>query len=140
MLRARNSSEHLTVFVPASRARRFLATPLHEIISSLCCMPRRSRREAFDFPGDKSRLGKRTLRMEARTNPKSRLPSRRVTEGLARATQPLAPASNESINAAVHLPMIDLLGAEIFKKTPCAVGLKPGGRYVAKDMYEVGGI
>ena len=30
--------------------------------------------------------------------------------------------------------------AEIFKKTPCVADLKPGGRYVAKDMYEVGGI
>jgi len=89
---------------------------------------------------NKGRLGKRTLRMDARTNIKSRLPSRRVTEGRARATQPLAPASNESTNAALHLPAIDLLDAEIFKKTPCAAGLKPGGRYVAKDLYEVGGL
>jgi dihydroxyacid dehydratase/phosphogluconate dehydratase len=78
--------------------------------------------------------------MDARTNIKSRLPSRRVTEGRARATQPLAPASNESTNAALHLPAIDLPDAEIFKKTPCVAGLKPGGRYVAKDLYEVGGL
>jgi len=30
--------------------------------------------------------------------------------------------------------------AEIFKKTPCVAELKPVGRYVAKDMSEVGGI
>ena len=30
--------------------------------------------------------------------------------------------------------------AEIFKKTPYVADLKPGGRYVAKDMFEVGGI
>src|SRR5436305_6427619 len=30
--------------------------------------------------------------------------------------------------------------AEIFKKTPYVADLKPGGRYVAKDMFAVGGI
>src|SRR6202007_2073874 len=30
--------------------------------------------------------------------------------------------------------------AEIFKKTPYVAYLKPGGRYVAKDMFEAGGI
>ena len=30
--------------------------------------------------------------------------------------------------------------AEIFKKTPYVADLKPGGRYVAKDMFEAGGI
>ena len=30
--------------------------------------------------------------------------------------------------------------AEIFKKTPYIADLKPGGKYVAKDLFEVGGI
>jgi dihydroxy-acid dehydratase len=30
--------------------------------------------------------------------------------------------------------------AEIFRRTPYIADLKPGGRYVAKDMFEVGGI
>src|SRR4029453_14615547 len=30
--------------------------------------------------------------------------------------------------------------AEVFKKTPYVADLKPGGRYVAKDMFEAGGI
>ena len=30
--------------------------------------------------------------------------------------------------------------AEVFKRTPYVADLKPGGRYVAKDMFEVGGI
>ena len=30
--------------------------------------------------------------------------------------------------------------AEIFKRTPYIADLKPGGKYVAKDMFEVGGI
>lgn len=58
-------------------------------------------------------------------------------------------ASGGSTNAALHLPAIahecgikfDLFDvAEIFKKTPYIADLKPGGRYVAKDMFEVGGI
>jgi dihydroxy-acid dehydratase len=58
-------------------------------------------------------------------------------------------ASGGSTNAALHLPAIaheagikfDLFDvAEIFKRTPYIADLKPGGRYVAKDMFEVGGI
>ncbi len=30
--------------------------------------------------------------------------------------------------------------AEVFKRTPYVADLKPGGRFVAKDMVEVGGI
>jgi dihydroxyacid dehydratase/phosphogluconate dehydratase len=58
-------------------------------------------------------------------------------------------ASGGSTNAALHLPIIvhecgikfDLFDVgEIFKKTPYVADLKPGGRYVAKDMIEAGGI
>ncbi|MCB5175693.1 MULTISPECIES: dihydroxy-acid dehydratase [Microvirga] len=58
-------------------------------------------------------------------------------------------ASGGSTNAALHLPAIaheagikfDLFDvADIFKRTPYIADLKPGGRYVAKDMFEVGGI
>ena len=58
-------------------------------------------------------------------------------------------ASGGSTNAALHLPAIaheagidfDLFEvAEIFRKTPYIADLKPGGRFVAKDMYEVGGM
>ena len=58
-------------------------------------------------------------------------------------------ASGGSTNAALHLPAIahecgiefDLFDvAEIFKRTPYIADLKPGGRYVAKDMYEAGGV
>ena len=30
--------------------------------------------------------------------------------------------------------------AKIFKKTPYLADLKPGGKYVAKDMWEAGGV
>jgi dihydroxy-acid dehydratase len=58
-------------------------------------------------------------------------------------------ATGGSTNAALHLPAIaheagidfDLFAvAEIFKKTPYIADLKPGGKYVAKDLYEVGGV
>jgi len=58
-------------------------------------------------------------------------------------------ASGGSTNAALHLPAIahecglkfDLFDvAEIFKRTPYIADLKPGGRYVAKDLFEAGGI
>lgn len=54
-----------------------------------------------------------------------------------------------STNAALHLPaMAHEAGidfdihdvGEIFQKTPYIADLKPGGRFLAKDMYEVGGI
>ena len=58
-------------------------------------------------------------------------------------------ASGGSTNAALHLPAIaneagidfDLTAvAEIFRKTPYLADLKPAGRYVAKDLYEAGGV
>jgi len=58
-------------------------------------------------------------------------------------------ATGGSTNAALHLPAIaheagikfDLFDvAEIFKKTPYIADLKPGGKYVAKDLFEVGGV
>ena len=58
-------------------------------------------------------------------------------------------ATGGSTNAALHLPAIahecgiefDLFDvAEVFKRTPYIADLKPGGRYVAKDMFEAGGV
>ena len=58
-------------------------------------------------------------------------------------------ASGGSTNAALHLPAIaheagiefNLFDvAEVFKRTPYIADLKPGGRYVAKDLFEAGGI
>ncbi len=58
-------------------------------------------------------------------------------------------ATGGSTNAALHLPAManeagvdfDLFDvAEIFKRTPYIADLKPGGKYVAKDVYEIGGV
>ncbi|NBB96973.1 MAG: dihydroxy-acid dehydratase [Alphaproteobacteria bacterium] len=54
-----------------------------------------------------------------------------------------------STNAGLHLPAIaheagidfDLMDVcDIFRDTPYFVNLKPGGEYVAKDLYEAGGL
>ncbi len=58
-------------------------------------------------------------------------------------------ATGGSTNAALHLPamahecgidynLFDV--AETFKSTPYIADLKPGGKYVAKDMHEAGGV
>lgn len=58
-------------------------------------------------------------------------------------------ASGGSTNAGLHLPAIaheagirftldDV--AAIFKETPYIADMKPGGKYVAKDLYDIGGI
>ena len=58
-------------------------------------------------------------------------------------------ASGGSTNAGLHLPAIahecgikfDLNDvAELFRSTPYIGDLKPGGKYVAKDLYEAGGL
>ncbi len=58
-------------------------------------------------------------------------------------------ASGGSTNAALHLPAIahecgiefDIFDVgRIFERTPYIADLKPGGKYVAKDMFEAGGI
>jgi dihydroxy-acid dehydratase len=58
-------------------------------------------------------------------------------------------ATGGSTNAALHLPAMaseagidfDLFDvAEIFKTTPYLADLKPGGKYVARDMHDAGGV
>ena len=57
--------------------------------------------------------------------------------------------SGGSTNAGLHLPAIaheagidfDLEAVtDIFRSTPYIADLKPGGRYVAKDLFEIGGV
>ncbi|HRN84829.1 MAG TPA: dihydroxy-acid dehydratase, partial [Hyphomicrobium sp.] len=58
-------------------------------------------------------------------------------------------ATGGSTNGALHLPAMahecgiefDLFDvAEIFKRTPYIADLKPGGKYVASDVHEIGGV
>ncbi|MBH43470.1 MAG: dihydroxy-acid dehydratase [Rickettsiales bacterium] len=57
--------------------------------------------------------------------------------------------SGGSTNAALHIPALaNEIGidfslfdvAKIFKNTPYIADLKPGGKYLAKDLYEIGGV
>ena len=58
-------------------------------------------------------------------------------------------ATGGSTNAGLHLPAMahecgiefDLMDVcAIFKRTPYIADLKPGGQYVAKDVYDIGGV
>ena len=72
-----------------------------------------------------------------------------VTRGALENAATVVAASGGSTNAALHLPAMaheagiefDLHDvARIFKKTPYIADLKPAGRYVAKDLFEIGGV
>jgi dihydroxy-acid dehydratase len=71
--------------------------------------------------------------------------SRKSLENAAR----VVACTGGSTNAGLHLPAIaheagidfDLFDVcDIFRDTPYFVDLKPGGKYVAKDLYEAGGV
>ena len=58
-------------------------------------------------------------------------------------------ATGGSTNAALHLPAMaheagiafDIFDvAAVFRRTPLIADLKPGGRYLAKDVHEIGGV
>jgi dihydroxy-acid dehydratase len=71
--------------------------------------------------------------------------TRKAFENAAR----IVAATGGSTNAALHLPAMaheagikfDLFDvAEIFKTTPYIADLKPGGKYVARDLHDAGGV
>ncbi|VVT17921.1 dihydroxy-acid dehydratase [Rhizobium sp. EC-SD404] len=89
--------------------------------------------------------GEKVMELIARNIRPRDIVTRRALENAAA----VVAATGGSTNAALHLPAIahecgiefDLFDvAEIFRKTPYIADLKPGGRYVAKDMFEAGGI
>ena len=109
--------------------RRFLATPLREIISQKSTASRAGRRELF--PDAASGTAGGTGRaMHARTNIRNGLPSRHVTAAPDSALSAMAREAGGGFGRA--------FAVEIFKKTPGVAGLKPGGRDVAKDIVDCG--
>ena len=89
--------------------------------------------------------GKQVMELIARNIRPRDICTREAFENAAR----IVAATGGSTNGALHLPAMahevgisfDLFDvAEIFKSTPYIADLKPGGRYVAKDMHEAGGI
>ena len=89
--------------------------------------------------------GKQVMTLIERNIRPRDLCTRKAFENAAR----IVAATGGSTNAALHLPAManeagidfDLFDVtEIFKTTPYIADLKPGGKYVARDMYEAGGI
>ena len=89
--------------------------------------------------------GKQVMELLARNIRPRHICTRAAFENAAR----VVAATGGSTNGALHLPAManecgiefDLFDvAEIFKSTPYIADLKPGGRYVAKDMHEAGGV
>lgn len=89
--------------------------------------------------------GRQVMELLARNIRPRDIATREAFENAAR----IVAATGGSTNAALHLPAManecgiafDLFDvAEIFKTTPYMADLKPGGKYVAKDMHEAGGI
>ncbi|MBI1211684.1 MAG: dihydroxy-acid dehydratase [Alphaproteobacteria bacterium] len=99
--------------------------------------------ESRDAYGEAS--GKQVMDLIARNIRPRDIVTRKALENAAT----VVAATGGSTNGALHLPAIaheagidfDLFAvAEIFKRTPYLADLKPGGRFVAKDMYEAGGM
>ncbi len=89
--------------------------------------------------------GEKVMELIARNIRPRDIVTRRALENAAT----VVAATGGSTNAALHLPGIahecgiefDLFDvAEIFGRTPYIADLKPSGRYVAKDMFEAGGV
>ena len=89
--------------------------------------------------------GKQVMELLARNIRPRDICTREAFENAAR----VVAATGGSTNGGLHLPAMaheagisfDLFDvAEIFKTTPYIADLQPGGRYVARDMYEAGGV
>jgi dihydroxy-acid dehydratase len=89
--------------------------------------------------------GRQVMELLARNLRPRDICTREAFENAAR----IVAATGGSTNGALHLPamaheagidfsLFDV--AEIFKSTPYIADLKPGGKYVAKDMHEAGGV
>ena len=98
-----------------------------------------------DRGGIASAAGSQVMHLLARKIRPRDICTRAAFENAAR----IVAATGGSTNGALHLPAManeagidfDLFEiARIFKSTPYLADLKPSGRYVAKDMYEAGGI
>jgi dihydroxy-acid dehydratase len=89
--------------------------------------------------------GRLVMQMLARGGP---LPRDIVTRKALENGAAIVAATGGSTNAALHLPAIaneagirftlDDVG-EVFARTPLIGNLRPGGRYTAKDVYDIGG-
>src|SRR6201992_1526327 len=91
------------------------------------------------------RAGRRVMQMLQRGGP---LPREIVTRKSLENGAAIVAATGGSTNAALHLPaMANEAGisfsigdvGEVFARTPLIGNLRPGGKYTAKDVYDIGG-
>src|SRR5262249_19906767 len=92
------------------------------------------------------RAGEIVMQILARGNP---LPRALVTRESLENASAIVAATGGSTNAALHIPAIaneaglrftvdDV--AAVFARTPLIGDLRPGGKYLAKDVHEIGGV
>src|SRR5256885_9381960 len=91
------------------------------------------------------RAGRLVMQMLQQSGP---LPREIVTRKALENGAAIVAATGGSTNAALHLPAmaneagiaftIDDVG-EVFARTPLIGNLRPGGKYTAKDVYDIGG-
>jgi dihydroxy-acid dehydratase len=92
------------------------------------------------------RAGEIVMQIVARGGP---LPRELVTRRTLENASAIVAATGGSTNAALHIPAIaneagirftvdDV--AEVFARTPLIGDLRPGGKYLAKDVHEIGGV
>jgi dihydroxy-acid dehydratase len=98
---------------------------------------------------DRDKYAKASGRMVMELLAKKIKPRDIVTKKSLENAATIVAATGGSTNAALHLPAIaneagikfDLMDvAKIFKKTPYLADLKPGGKYIAKDLWLAGGV
>lgn len=96
--------------------------------------------------GIAQRAGEQVMRMLENGGP---LPRELVTRASLENACAAVAATGGSTNAALHIPAIaneagirftleDI--AEVFRRTPLIADLQPGGRYLARDLHEIGGV
>ncbi|MGQ2906326.1 MAG: dihydroxy-acid dehydratase [Aliihoeflea sp.] len=92
------------------------------------------------------RVGRLVMKVLANDGP---LPRDLVTRKSLENAAALVAATGGSTNLGLHIPAIGHEAgikftlddvADVFARTPLIADLKPGGRFVAKDVYEIGGV
>ena len=92
------------------------------------------------------RVGRLVMQVLANDGP---LPRDLVTRKSLENAAALVAATGGSTNLGLHIPAIGHEAgikftlddvADVFARTPLIADLKPGGRFVAKDVYEIGGV
>ena len=129
------ATEH---FNPARRwpcGRRYLATPLREIILTLA--KGRGARECGISPvgvsGQKEAAGENGFAMDAKTNIKSRLPSRHVTEGPERAPHRSYLYAMGLTTEQIHQPFVGVASCWN-EAAPCNISLMRQAQAVKKGV------